>query len=87
MTETAWQGLPCVPKAVGVDCYAFVYAPNNNSAVEALLAEVKGVADHVTAGEGQSGGYKGFATQKEMDDWVLDNINMTDATITFSSVS
>lgn len=86
MTEPAWQGLPCVPNSDKV-CYAFVYTPNNNSAVEALLAEVKNVADHVTAGEGQSGGYKGFGTQKEMDDWVLDNTNMTDATITFSSVS
>ena len=66
---------------------AFVYAPNNNSAVDALIAEVRKVADHVTAGDSQSGGYKGFATQKEMDDWVLDNINTTDATVTFSSVS
>ena len=76
-----WELSGCIPK-VGGTCYNFVYAPNNNSAVEALV-EKTATTLGLTAREDEAFGYKGFATQVEMDDWLMANMNTTNIGVTF----
>ena len=51
-----WELAGCVPK-VGGTCYNFVYAPNNSTAVQALVAKTASTLG-ISAAENEAFGYK-----------------------------